>query len=161
MTNPPLTAHSPSPALPPLLHADAPASFSGCAVTQIFTVRNPATHDSEMSLRNISPRAYHTYKHLSPTSTLGRGHAGRQWAPHGHSGLHPCHPLVMDAAECVRGSGNTGGLGVGGSVTDLTTVVPTTKILRVSSILVPALVTMIQCHHLHNCFHAQSCFTPL
>lgn len=69
--------------------------------------------------------------------------------------------LVMEAAECMRGSGNTGGLGVGRSATDLTTMVPTTKILSVSSILVPALVTMIQCHHLHNCFHAQSCFIPL
>lgn len=69
--------------------------------------------------------------------------------------------LVMEVAEYMRGSGHTVGLGVGGSATDLTTVVPTTKMLSVSLILVPTLVTMIQCHHLHKCFHTQSCFTPL
>ena len=54
-----------------------------------------------------------------------------------------------------------GGLGVDRSATDLTTVVATTKILSISLILVPTSVTVMKCHHLHNCFHVQSRFTPL
>ena len=74
---------------PPATPRPGSASFRQRAVTQAFTVQHPATRYSEVSLRNISPRAYHSDKHLSPTSTLGRSRAGRRWAAHG---LHPSHP---------------------------------------------------------------------